>query len=353
MAPKQVDKPVASAVIPVELKKLTVPQLKALCKEKGITGYSKLTKDVIILKLSPFYPTHSQKDNTMSGGGTLRSSGSSCTVRPTPAPGNSVRNADVSSEVTPVPMNGPGIPAVSSDTSERSPTEQHMAMPTPASGKNNKSLPIASGRIPGTEVCLNNTVEPGIQDISRQTNGKRVLPKDAANENPKTKVARALEGNQTPSLQSKGTFKVPAPPAKVVNAADQQAGRQQAVDSLVHASQILNGAVGPTSTKRFKPLLSANGTKGAVGSKSTSKETSSAMAKDQFATRSRLDFPIERDISLKQIMLPPSIAGRKQAQKFAIILSGISRTELINCSLASKTLRYSGQSSDLGLLAYQ
>lgn len=340
MAP--VDNPVPSAV---ELKKLTVPQLKALCKEKGLTGYSKLTKDVIILKLSPFYPAHSQNDNTTSGGGTSQTSGSSCSVRPTPILGNSVRNANnasISSVAAPVTMNGPARPAVSSDASARSQTEQHITTPIPAPGKNNKSLPIASGRIPGTEVRLDSVVEPGIQDISRQTNGKRILPKDAANENPRTKVPRVLGGNQPPThLQSKATFKVPAPPAKIVHAPEQQPRLQQAVDSLAPASQFLNGAVGQTSTKRFKPLVAANGTKDGVGIKSTFKEIS-VVVENQLSTRSRLDFPIERDISLEQIMLPPSIAGRKKAQKFAIILSGISRTELINCSLASKTLRYSG-----------
>lgn len=341
MAPNQVDKPVASAV---QLKKLTVPQLKTLCKEKGLTGYSKLTKDAIILKLSPFYPTHSQNDNTTSGGGTPQTSGSYCNVRPTPVLGNSVRNANnanISSVAAPVTMNGPARPAVSSDASARSQTEQHITTPIPAPGKNNKSLPIASGRIPGTEVRLDSVVEPGIQDISRQTNGKRILPKDAANENPRTKVPRVLGGNQPPThLQSKATFKVPAPPAKTVQALE-QVNLQQAVDSLAPASQILNGAVGPTSTKRFKPLVAANGTKDGVGSMSIFKEIS-IVVENQLATRSRLDFHIERDISLEQIMLPPSISGRKQAQKFAIILSGISRTELINCSLASKTLRYSG-----------
>ena len=65
-------------------------------------------------------------------------------------------------------------------------------------------------------------------------------------------------------------------------------------------------------------------------------------AENQLATRSGLDFPVESDVSLRQITLPPSIAGRKQAQKFAIILSGISHMELKDCRLASKTLRYSG-----------
>src|SRR4051812_11699352 len=34
-----------------DLKKLTVPQLKALCKERKLTGYSKLQKNVLIQKL--------------------------------------------------------------------------------------------------------------------------------------------------------------------------------------------------------------------------------------------------------------------------------------------------------------
>ncbi|KAF7365346.1 hypothetical protein MVEN_00406600 [Mycena venus] len=47
-----------------ELKKLTVPQLKSLCKERRITGYSKLGKDAIIHKLlgiaTPAAPTSAQ-----------------------------------------------------------------------------------------------------------------------------------------------------------------------------------------------------------------------------------------------------------------------------------------------------
>jgi len=36
----------------VDLQKLTVPQLRALCKEKGLTGYSKVPKPVLIEKLA-------------------------------------------------------------------------------------------------------------------------------------------------------------------------------------------------------------------------------------------------------------------------------------------------------------
>ncbi|OBZ68981.1 hypothetical protein A0H81_11083 [Grifola frondosa] len=37
----------------VDISKLTVPQLKALCKERKITGYSKLGKQALLQKLAP------------------------------------------------------------------------------------------------------------------------------------------------------------------------------------------------------------------------------------------------------------------------------------------------------------
>lgn len=319
MAPSESASPIAP-----ELKKLTVPQLKALCKEKGLTQYSRLTKDAIILKLSPYY---SAPGHTASSEGISQTSGSSCSVPPTPA-----RSA-------PVKENGPARLAVTSNSSGSSQVEQHIATPTTTSSKN-KNLTQVPGHTPGAGPSSNSGVEPGIQDVSRPNN-KRALPKDAANKNARAKLPRVLEGNhQTPShLQNDGTFKLPALPSRILTKAVQVAS------SLVPASQIIVDVVESTPTKRFKPLAAANGTKDAVGSKSTSKETAIAMpsaAENQLATRSGLDFPVESDVSLRQITLPPSIAGRKQAQKFAIILSGISHMELKDCRLASKTLRYSG-----------
>ena len=316
MAPS--DKPGASPIVP-ELKKLTVPQLKALCKEKGLTGYSRLTKDVIILKLSPFYLAHG---HTASSERPSQTSSSACNV-PSTALGNSARNA--------VKENRPARLT----SSESRQAEPHIATPITSSGKENQNLTPACGRTPGTGVA----VEPGIQGVSRQPN-KRALPKDAVTENAKKKLPRVLEANHAPSKrQTEPTFKLPALPPRVLTTA------VQAASSLVPASRVDKGAVEPTSTKRFKPPVGANGTKNIVGSKSTLKETSIAMpnaAENRLETWSGLDFPVEPDVGLGRITLPPSIAGRKQAQNFAIILSGISRMELQNCSLASKTLRYSG-----------
>ena len=323
MAPSESDNTAASPTAP-ELKKLTVPQLKALCKEKGLTGYSKLTKDVIILKLSPFYPAHG---HTASSERTSQASGSSGTT----ALGNSARNTsntNVGSTTAPVKGIGPARPVRSGGRQ----AEQHIATPITSSGKENQSL--ASGRTPGTGLGLNSAVEPGIQDASRQTN-KRCLPNDAASENARKKLPRVEVNHSTSSkLQIEPTFKLPALPSRV----------------LTEAVQV-TGTVEPTLTKRFKPLVGANGPQDTVGSKSTSKEKSIAMpnaSENRLETWSGLDFPVESDVGLGRITLPPSIAGRKQAQNFAVILSGISRMELQNCSLASKTLRYSGEWSGWG-----
>lgn len=40
------------ASVPSDLSKLTVPQLKALCKERRITGYSKLSKAALLQRLA-------------------------------------------------------------------------------------------------------------------------------------------------------------------------------------------------------------------------------------------------------------------------------------------------------------
>ncbi|KAK7048247.1 hypothetical protein R3P38DRAFT_2868228 [Favolaschia claudopus] len=48
-----------------ELKKLTVPQLKSLCKEKKITGYSKLAKDAIIQRLLASLPSSSSSSSVI------------------------------------------------------------------------------------------------------------------------------------------------------------------------------------------------------------------------------------------------------------------------------------------------
>lgn len=42
----------ASNMSTSELSKLTVPQLRALCKERKLTGYSKLGKSALLLKLA-------------------------------------------------------------------------------------------------------------------------------------------------------------------------------------------------------------------------------------------------------------------------------------------------------------
>ncbi|KAJ6584874.1 hypothetical protein B0H19DRAFT_1106977, partial [Mycena capillaripes] len=95
-----------------ELKKLTVPQLKALCKEKKITGYSKLGKDAIVQKLLGTAST------------TSIAASSAPTIAQTTTPDNSaaIQSPLCSSESLPLTLTAPSSTAPSSDPPPPNPT---------------------------------------------------------------------------------------------------------------------------------------------------------------------------------------------------------------------------------------
>ncbi|PFH53920.1 hypothetical protein AMATHDRAFT_53580 [Amanita thiersii Skay4041] len=65
--------------------------------------------------------------------------------------------------------------------------------------------------------------------------------------------------------------------------------------------------------------------------------------KDVNAELHYLESTVGSDVVLDRITLPPSISKRKQAQAFAIILSGTSYEDLQSCSLVSRMFRYSSE----------
>jgi hypothetical protein len=67
-----------------DLKKLTVPQLKALCKDKKITGYSKLGKNAIIQKLVEHAGSSVTSNLNTSGSSDLPPNSTSTSVVVTP-----------------------------------------------------------------------------------------------------------------------------------------------------------------------------------------------------------------------------------------------------------------------------
>jgi len=66
----------SSTALPSDLSKLTVSQLKAVCKERRIVGYSKLGKAALICRLAELVPstppsTSTQKTSSSTETGSL------------------------------------------------------------------------------------------------------------------------------------------------------------------------------------------------------------------------------------------------------------------------------------------
>lgn len=320
-----------------ELKKLTVPKLRSLCKENGLTGYSKLTKDAIIFKLAPLYSTnlslnqeHGCTTGTLS---TCRLSGAEADI-----------TTELSSTSSPVdPTNG-----------ARDQSRPHTIKSGASGGDRGVPHPLQT---------LNSSDGPSpphgdqaVEDVLKRTNLKRGFPNDIPDKNAgKRSKKSGIRTNPSPAQASlaDSLFKLPALPSRLLTSEtpDSAVGPDKQASagiSFVAASQVLCNTIKPDSAKRFKPLFtSENANKQAAfgGEEATLNAARMCRYGEPFQDSSCLEFPVEPVVDLKQLTLPPSISKRKRAQQFAIILSGISFTDLLNCSLVSRMFRYSAHLS--------
>ncbi|KIL67864.1 hypothetical protein M378DRAFT_984157 [Amanita muscaria Koide BX008] len=325
-----------------KLKRLTVPKLRSLCKENGLTGYSKLTKDAIIFKLAPLYSTNLSSRSVSS-----LNQEHGCTTGTLSTCRLSGAEADVTTEL--------------STTS--SPVD-------PTNGARNQSRPhtTKSGTsggdrgVPHPLQTLNSSDGPSpphgdqaVEDVLKRTNLKRGFPNDIPDKNAgrKSKKSRIIT-NTSPAQASlaDSLFKLPALPSRLLTSETHSAmgpdKQASAGISFVAASQVLCDTIKPDSAKRFKPLFTsenANEQAAFGGEEATLDVARICRYGEPFQDSSCLEFPVEPVVDLKQLTLPPSISKRKRAQQFAIILSGISFTDLLNCSLVSRMFRYSAHLS--------
>ncbi|KAJ7254343.1 hypothetical protein B0H12DRAFT_1323432 [Mycena haematopus] len=173
-----------------ELKKLTVPQLKALCKERRISGYSKLAKDAIIAIIlltasSSAEPTAAQTSVSDNGANPAASSDHA------PSPSKSAPNTFV-----PACADGEPVP---------------KALP-----KKRKN-PAASQSQPDTRVCSTSTA-PSLNPADAADAEPVPKPRPKKKKNPLTpqppsdpSTPTALPPNPTPTA-STSTFAQPSPP---------------------------------------------------------------------------------------------------------------------------------------------
>ncbi|KAJ7134474.1 hypothetical protein C8R44DRAFT_610238, partial [Mycena epipterygia] len=283
-----------------ELKKLTVPQLKVLCKEKRITGYSKLGKDAIIQKLlgtavTPSGPSASAPDRDPSIQASSESQVSLTQAVPLPpntTPHSSIP-AESASKPRPKKRKNPPVSQESVATSTST-----SVFKVPAVPQRESALAPVSASIPASTAA------------------------------PKKKAVR------TPSTENTVAHVAPPPPP----------ASKPSSTFLLPRTTTTTAAV-TNLPRRFVPLV-VNAKKPRAHVPSVAPPPSSptvpVVAEALVAETSYyLDFPTSPPPnSLSTITLPPSLSQRKRVPRFSLLLSCVADEDLKNCVLVSRMFRY-------------
>ena len=392
--------PAQGAYTQATLPKLTVPQLKTLCKERKIPGYSKLGKQALVQKLV---------ENGLCGEdarlGVLSTTSSATPANatahiPTVAPAresnsssSAVAPRDISSDSTALPGSTSSqvdgvrepvseVPAPSKTKAQKKPrkpkapqssspsTTDHVSATSSKGLSTAATKPSFSGQVnPGpTPVDIHGPSSAPSPSVSQApslvrnhpqsrpstTTQKRARPSVETMPPPPPKKQRVLSSSSTPNVPHSFTPKFATtgrPPAPVAKAA--VLGPTPTVAISVPASAVPAIVVpAPAATapaKRFKPLVV---NKAKISASSTPKPSiapTPPMAPVQVrvpaATEESLSFLQDFEASvpaLRPITLPPSLAQRKRVHRWAVILSGLSNKERAACALVSRAFRYAG-----------
>lgn len=331
----------------VGLKKLTIPQLKALCKEKRIAGYSKLNKDGIVAKLLDWQKSSQAVASTLAN------------------------TAEAPFSLGPVqPRYG-----VSQDVSLEATSSSHRTGAVLQQSSNSIADAVApkltENFASGLNIGSNSDSErPTDPESSREplfkkplSHTNRINKSDIIQQNPtlKRRVER-LEAPVRKKAKVVGTTPLLTPARADVSTISPNAvgeglrlqERQVTKVCILPQKNFVPGqGAQPSATARFKPLVPKKDNK-VIGAQlppmvdSSTEKTSVKHSKvretaDSLRTIfSPLDFLREGTVLLGPISLPPSVAQRKHIPRLALVLSGISLQDLKTCALVSRSFRYAG-----------
>ncbi|KAI0826725.1 hypothetical protein BC628DRAFT_1319527 [Trametes gibbosa] len=380
-----------------DLSKLTVPQLKAICKGQKLSGYSKLGKQALLEKI---------RENLHFLGGDFASACSE-NVQMTPDATTSI--VPTSSEpgtCLTAPKPTTRSPSVSASAKIKSKARKTAPSATSSARQSGKLKPITTSEnaasalvsspcaslddcasrayitpsaiispAPETQqVSLNShNIADDVYDatsLSKAPATFEILPISV----PKEKIKKRKE-----PLSDKGTMAPPPPkkpriqPPAVISLEHSVGGHVEVSLNLADASRSLfktsdvsclapapavsasssdttkRTSVGALPAKRFRPLiigkskiLSAPSRPPASASTKLAIPIVFPPSEDGLIPLHYLDLPApSADLpTLRSITLPPSLAQRKRVGRWAIILSGLSNTERTACVLVSRTFRY-------------
>ncbi|TFK52258.1 hypothetical protein OE88DRAFT_1678295 [Heliocybe sulcata] len=381
-----------------DLNKLTVAQLKAICKEKGISGYSKLNKPALLQRIVDY--------NKSTGSGTASatraiepsqlSNASGLDPAHTTAPhSRTIDRAPIPGELPvlsqPPPPERRKKRPITSNTEISAPQSKKSKTTTNAHGtteakaltpqlKSQNVMGPPSVRCtesslapPGSLNTPNSSSIPRIPTTGRESTVRKAtgpLPTSLS----KNSTKSALPSSEPPQAQAKRMVSEARKASRTQGSVVQpleipHSGKFPAVSGSITPSraalaivQDRSQAVAPQSTeqvsavktlppaRKFKPLVSC---KAAVPSLLSPQQPRPSVSSLNISSAEELflfastPYPIP---ACPRITLPPSLSQRKRVHIWALFLSLVPSSSLHTCTLVSKMFRYAIYLSALAIL---
>lgn len=314
----------------MDLCKLTVPQLKALCKERRIVGYSKLGKAALIQKLNDAASSEISRKASTSGQGAHSSSVAYTTTHSLQS--SSVTNPESCSipRTRDLALSTPkSVPHHLCQPSNAVPARKPPEHPIPNKRSTHIGSPLARKRVKTTASTASAQLDLlGAYSGSHSSSPKHCVP-------------------PTPIPTSIDVFKAPAIPQRLLFIVNPE------LQESLPSGTLRGFSTQKDASQRFKPLTLSRPRTGSScqpGHWQEATETNSLTALGSspgMAFRSSPSFA--SSLSFVNISLPPSISDRRKVQGWAVILSGLDDPERGACCLVSRVIRYAGRRIEFDL----
>jgi hypothetical protein len=347
-----------------DLLKLSIPQLKAMCKERKITAYSKLNKPGIIQKLLGYASSHSGAPNVTknASGPSNNASNTLCDApasSPSPPAQTSSSNGQLVGEPTPVspesvaPLPSTSLPppcsispSINAPTPKRAAEDAGASTPQPIKKKKpNPSListPATSSHLLPASASASasaSTLPPTSVPLKSVSNVN--ITTSNVQEKPKNQITLDPRRDLTENLALSAKLHKQFPHSNLRPAAVLERAPDEKEKDITAKS----------TAKRFTPLVAKKSSSLAAISKIVAHGNTARVraATTPVLPDAHLDFNIHPETTsaavgdLRTISLPPSIPQRKLVERYALALRDVAYEDILSCNLASKLIRYASE----------
>ncbi|KAL1758422.1 hypothetical protein FB107DRAFT_207218 [Schizophyllum commune] len=332
-----------------ELKKATVPQLKAICKEKGVAGYSKLSKVPLVAKLLEWQAKNASADDT-----TTPSAPSGQSAR-SPSLTTNSSGADAASILAhPAAAIAPVVSPNDASTIQQS-TALSKPVPVPSATPAAAAEPTSSGNAQSMSFAAPSSRAAALAP-AKKPRGSSKKPAKAHKTAATSESTKSALGPPAPLNKSLALAASPSTPRTPANHSMAQPAKRAALESISVDSNPIK-SVAKLSSKRFVPLRPVAKTvtnpanpsvpvapsipNAVLPPKLTKPSSKAAINERPLSDMAAITLPVPTTHPL--ISLPPSIRNRKRVGPWSMILSAVEREDLPRCVLVSRMFRYAGE----------